>query len=370
MDLERRRSDNGSNPIRSVFCCGDCSHSGTSTSNFEHSQIYLGDHLTRSWNRPVKVPPTAASKKQNNTQGSLKDTEQNTSSYKVSSVRRASRRRKIKNAKELLSTYNVSRDDIEVWSSSFDALLKSDAGINVFWNFLESEFAEENLKFWLACEDLNTSGRSSKKLEKRIKDIYDTYIDTRSTSEVNIDYKMRESIVQGLTKSDAGIFKEAQHQIYSLMYRDSYPRFLSSNFVTELIDEVNEYEQNGNEGSGSTRPGSDRDRRKLMCCGCVRRQESSTRRAPVTPASHAVVEEHPRDSRASDATNEATPRGSQLAVPKTTAVTQRCCAISKDERDSGKASTSKDNPSSSSSSSSSYSQNVLTTPNGHLKGKR
>ena len=57
--------------------------------------------------------------------------------------------------------------------------------------------------------------------------------------QVNIDYKMRENIVDQLKTNDASIFTEAQHQIYSLMYRDSYPRFLSSVFVVELIEEVN-----------------------------------------------------------------------------------------------------------------------------------
>lgn len=239
MDVDNRRS--ATSPIRSVFCCGSCTQSASQSSNFELGQIYLGDHLTRTWNRPVKaapIPPKSpTSPFSDNVPAAFKESEQGILA-KGASIRRSSRRRKIKNIKEILSTYNITSEDLNLWSNSFDALLKNEAGLHIFRNFLESEFAEENLKFWLACEDLKNN-RHNKKLERKIQDIYDTYIDTHSSSEVNIDYKMRENIVHQLQTNDVTIFTEAQHQIYSLMYRDSYPRFLNSNFVIDLVKEVN-----------------------------------------------------------------------------------------------------------------------------------
>lgn len=48
---------------------------------------------------------------------------------------------------------------------------------------------------------------------------------------------MREDIIEQLkSKSDVSVFKEAQHQVYTLMHRDSYPRFLSSSYKTDLVN--------------------------------------------------------------------------------------------------------------------------------------
>lgn len=57
--------------------------------------------------------------------------------------------------------------------------------------------------------------------------------------QINIDYRMRESIVDQLkTKVDVSVFTEAQHQIYNLMHRDSYPRFLVCPLTEEITKEV------------------------------------------------------------------------------------------------------------------------------------
>jgi len=254
--------------VKFTLCCCSCLELET-VRRIGLGEIYLGDHLTRQWNRPIGTVPIGSPPISGQIPGSFRenDSTRPRSSGKAS-IRRPSRRKKIKNAKEILSTYNITNEDIQIWNSSFDALLKSECGVSVFKNFLESEFAEENLKFWLACEDLKTSNKQTKKLERRIQDIYYTYIDTHSSSEVNIDYKMRENIVDQLKTNDASIFTEAQHQIYSLMYRDSYPRFLSSVFVVELIEEVNDREKQRRENSKSTHQSS----HPYFSC-CIKRQD-------------------------------------------------------------------------------------------------
>jgi len=57
--------------------------------------------------------------------------------------------------------------------------------------------------------------------------------------QVNIDYKMREDIVDHLKfNKNVSVFSEAQHQVYRLMHRDSYPRFLTSSLFADLVKEV------------------------------------------------------------------------------------------------------------------------------------
>lgn len=39
------------------------------------------------------------------------------------------------------------------WNQSFNNLLGNKTGLNFFMQFLRSEFSEENLEFWISCQD-------------------------------------------------------------------------------------------------------------------------------------------------------------------------------------------------------------------------
>uniref|UniRef100_H2YE86 RGS domain-containing protein n=1 Tax=Ciona savignyi TaxID=51511 RepID=H2YE86_CIOSA len=243
-------------------------------------QIYMGDHMTRSWTKDGRVTSQIGSKSTPGTpdnrdpRGSPADRKTSIKKGKEVcepsgaqvnpqvSFRKPNGKRRIKSAKELILHCTIKPHDLEEWNVSFDSLLKSPAGRFVFRVFLESEIADENLKFWLACEDLKNTTKQ-KRIEKRIQDIYDTYINVYSPHEVNIDYKMRENIVDQLKdKVDVSIFTEAQHQIYTLMHRDSYPRFLSSSLTAEITKEV--MEQNQRAEDLNTKP--DRSFEFISCC--------------------------------------------------------------------------------------------------------
>ena len=50
---------------------------------------------------------------------------------------------------------------------------------------------------------------------------------------------MREEIVEKLRENaDTSVFLQAQHQVYNLMHRDSYPRFLTSPFLAKIVSEL------------------------------------------------------------------------------------------------------------------------------------
>uniref|UniRef100_A0A4W2BUD2 Regulator of G-protein signaling 16 n=1 Tax=Bos indicus x Bos taurus TaxID=30522 RepID=A0A4W2BUD2_BOBOX len=53
-------------------------------------------------------------------------------------------------------------EDVLGWKESFDLLLSSKNGVAPFHAFLKTEFSEENLEFWLACEEFKKL-RSKKK---------------------------------------------------------------------------------------------------------------------------------------------------------------------------------------------------------------
>lgn len=56
-------------------------------------------------------------------------------------------------------------------------------GLAVFRAFLQSEFSEENLDFWLACEDYRRI-KSLSKMASRAKKIFEEYISIQSSKEV------------------------------------------------------------------------------------------------------------------------------------------------------------------------------------------
>ncbi|XP_048262147.1 regulator of G-protein signaling 17 isoform X2 [Bombus affinis] len=120
-----------------------------------------------------------------------------------------------------------SLEEIRSWGSSFDKLMRSDAGRKFFREFLLSEYSEENIAFWLACEQLKHES-NSEKIEENARYIYDRYISTVSEKEVSLDSRVREIVNRNMVQPTPNTFDEAQLQIYTLMHRDSYPRFVNS----------------------------------------------------------------------------------------------------------------------------------------------
>ncbi|XP_053549057.1 regulator of G-protein signaling 2 [Bombina bombina] len=119
------------------------------------------------------------------------------------------------------------------WSCTFDDLLANKYGVAAFRAFLKSEFSEENIEFWLACEDFKKT-KSPHKLTTKAKKIYDEFIEKEAPKEINIDFQTREAITLTLQEPSRTCFGAAQKRVYSLMENNSYPRFLESEFYQEL----------------------------------------------------------------------------------------------------------------------------------------
>uniref|UniRef100_A0A3B1IG09 Regulator of G protein signaling 13a n=1 Tax=Astyanax mexicanus TaxID=7994 RepID=A0A3B1IG09_ASTMX len=122
-----------------------------------------------------------------------------------------------------------------LWSQSLEALLKS-KGMATFQAFLKSEFSDENIEFWLICEDFKKI-RSSR-LSSRAKKIFDLYIQAEAPKEINIDHHTREVIRQNVQAPTRLCFDDAQKIVFGLMEKDSYPRFLRSDIYRTLLESV------------------------------------------------------------------------------------------------------------------------------------
>ncbi|CAI9570076.1 unnamed protein product [Staurois parvus] len=126
-------------------------------------------------------------------------------------------------------------EEIISWSHNFDKMMKSPAGRNLFREFLRTEYSEENLLFWLACEDLKNE-QNKKLIEEKARNIYEDYISILSPKEVSLDSRVREVINRNLLDPNPHMYEDAQLQIYTLMHRDSFPRFLNSQVYKTFLE--------------------------------------------------------------------------------------------------------------------------------------
>ncbi|XP_069033051.1 regulator of G-protein signaling 8 [Embiotoca jacksoni] len=130
----------------------------------------------------------------------------------------------------------ISGEELGKWAESLNTLLASQTGVSVFEAFLRSEFSEENLQFYQACEQYRQSSNNFS-LQRRAKEICRTYIQRGAPREVNLDSKTRDLTVQLLQAPSHTSLSHAQKRIYFLLNTDCYPRFLQSNIYLSLLQE-------------------------------------------------------------------------------------------------------------------------------------
>lgn len=65
---------------------------------------------------------------------------------------------------------------------SLSNILSSD-GVAAFRSFLQSEFSDENIEFWVACEDFKKT-KNSVKMATKAKKIYEEFIQSEGPREV------------------------------------------------------------------------------------------------------------------------------------------------------------------------------------------
>ncbi|XP_043984940.1 regulator of G-protein signaling 5-like [Gambusia affinis] len=135
-------------------------------------------------------------------------------------------------------SYRPSVDDVNQWAQSLDKLLGHKYGKAAFHIFLKSEFCEENIEFWTACENFK-SLTSQKALTSKANTIYEEFIKSEAPKEINLDFNTRNAIEQCLHAPSATSFQAAQKKVYSLMENNSYPRFIHSDLYKELCAVAN-----------------------------------------------------------------------------------------------------------------------------------
>lgn len=129
-------------------------------------------------------------------------------------------------------THRPTADDVNLWAQSLDTLLSHKYGKTAFCVFLKSEFSEENIEFWMACEDFKNT--SHKELVSKANSIYEEFIKSEAPKEINLDFHTKNAIMQSLHEPTPTCFLAAQRKVYSLMENNSYPRFIHSDLYRDL----------------------------------------------------------------------------------------------------------------------------------------
>ncbi|NXX83856.1 RGS13 protein, partial [Urocolius indicus] len=127
----------------------------------------------------------------------------------------------------------VSLEEVLQWSQSFEKLITSRYGPVIYKTYLKTEHSDENIEFWLACEAYKkiTSQRKRNSVARKL---FTSYIQPEAPNEINIDSPARKAITRNIQEPTQSCFDEAQKIIYLHMERDSYPRFLESQFYQQL----------------------------------------------------------------------------------------------------------------------------------------
>lgn len=124
------------------------------------------------------------------------------------------------------------REEARSWANNFDSLLRHSVGQKVFQEFLQAQFSDENLRFWIEAEKYLHMPEEDRM--KRAKSLYEDFVSSISPCEVSLDAFHRNQIEKEMSSAPKNLFKEAQDYIYCLMYRDCFPRFLKSKLYKRL----------------------------------------------------------------------------------------------------------------------------------------
>lgn len=128
-------------------------------------------------------------------------------------------------------------ETVETWRTQCKELLDHRIGRGLLKEFLVLQHADENIRFWEEVQNYKAL-KTAEEREERSREIYDTYIDTKSTTEISLDYKTRIQVEKRM-KEDGGsrdphLFDGAEQHIGLLIARDTFPRFVRSPYFSKF----------------------------------------------------------------------------------------------------------------------------------------
>ncbi|OQV18335.1 putative Regulator of G-protein signaling 16 [Hypsibius exemplaris] len=106
-------------------------------------------------------------------------------------------------------------------------VLNTAKGLDLFQAFLKQEHSQENINFWLACQEYRML-KKSKEMRHMAKKMFERFLSPHAPESINVDGEVRKAIQCDLPIATTSTFDIAAKQIFDLMNSDSFPRFLRS----------------------------------------------------------------------------------------------------------------------------------------------
>jgi hypothetical protein len=130
---------------------------------------------------------------------------------------------------------------VRKWEISLEDLVVDPLGVKELMEYMKKDYSHENLRFWLAVQELRYGPGTEPKIKKKVKEIWDEFLSPGAKSEINIDGRTLEATKQAMKTASRFTFEVAATHIYKLLLKnDCYPRFIrSENYKTILANAVN-----------------------------------------------------------------------------------------------------------------------------------
>ncbi|XP_072566467.1 regulator of G-protein signaling 7-like [Paramormyrops kingsleyae] len=128
---------------------------------------------------------------------------------------------------------DLNQKRVRRWGFGIHEVLKDPVGQEQFFRFLESEFSSENLRFWLAVQELKN--KPIREVPVRVWEIWHEFLAAGAQSAINVDSKSYAKTTQNLRDPGRYVFEDAQEHIFKLMKSDSYSRFIRSSYYQEML---------------------------------------------------------------------------------------------------------------------------------------
>uniref|UniRef100_A0A0K0FY43 G protein signaling regulator EAT-16 (projected from Caenorhabditis elegans ortholog eat-16) n=1 Tax=Strongyloides venezuelensis TaxID=75913 RepID=A0A0K0FY43_STRVS len=143
-----------------------------------------------------------------------------------------------------ITLWAINADSVDVpterrvkrWGLSVQELVRDPIGRQVLETHLETEFSSENIRFWIAIQDIKYSANSQ--VEEKAQKIHDDFLAPGAPYQVNVDSKTLDETLKLLKNTRIArrhAFWVAEEHVFTLMSKDSYPRFIRSQIYKGVL---------------------------------------------------------------------------------------------------------------------------------------
>ena len=134
---------------------------------------------------------------------------------------------------DLMTSHPVKDEQLEKWREGLDCLLGDPIGVLYLKNYMQREFSEENLCFYLECRDYLHLPEAQ--LIARAEHIYNRFIKAGALTQVNLDDLVLTELNKNMKIPKRNIFVRAQLNVFNLIKTDTYLRFVKSEILLHNI---------------------------------------------------------------------------------------------------------------------------------------